>query len=275
LEGHFHVFVEGRELKTTLQRRTQIHNNERPSGVFLFDVVFPPRTHTVIEHRYDISETGSAMDNRSGLDYLFETGGNWRGKIEEAVFEYRFRRRVFPSLELFYSNNVLIGRDTSQPIEGYGSPVESPPIKFTSRYEAGPRARLIVTIFDVKPRGYISLIGDSEAYQGIDSEQIPSWAEECEWLLQRFYSREDHPIDERLLNCHNAAWLRNYLYASYGYRFQDERWQREFYNSGIFLPSQVPFEDSWFTPGERAAIEALKKLEAQETTPRPAGNQGQ
>jgi hypothetical protein len=123
---------------------------------------------------------------------------------------------------------------------------------------------LTVTLFDIKPKGNIVLSGYSDmcVYSG-----ECAWRAVCDRPLMKFYYKQNHPINDELLRCHEPAWWRNLIYASYGYEFRDEHWRQEFYDSGLFLPSQTPFDDSWLTPDDRAAIEKLKKLEARGAAP--------
>ncbi len=266
LEGRFRVFVNDVETKAKLQKRKAAPNEFLPLGVYVFAATFPPRKRTVIRHRYAFIASINGVTDLE-VPYVFQTGGNWRGNIEQAVFEYRLRAPVMPFLRLHYR----LG-EKSEPLVGLGRAatgnrtvlaVGGQTVNYTARYEAGPAPRLTVTFHDLKPKGDLFLIGTRHGFSSVENGPIGrlqlDW--ECQESLHSFYHTPEHPMDDNLAKCFAPAWLRNFLYASHGYAFQDEKWRQAFYGSGMFLPSTTPFDESWLTPGDRATIEKLKAME--------------
>ena len=113
-------------------------------NVYLFNMAFPPGELTTILHKY-LLEASWYNDGSSHLPYNLETGGMWRGTIEEAVFQYRFSRPPV-CLALSIAGRRLAGWDWTSRATGRRGEWTTQPLdeaetglNYSFDYVAGPR----------------------------------------------------------------------------------------------------------------------------------------
>jgi hypothetical protein len=261
----------------------QSHSLDR---LYSFESSFAPSRRVIVRVVYTIDKPED--ESRIMIPYhfggqFFQTSGDAESepKIEEIGFDFQFRSRVPLNIYVGYLGSgqtlKLVGRQRPLAPKKTSLAVNGHSVVYSASFCGRPLPRLTVKLFDVRPRGQLSFIGfrtgcatDEQHRCNGDLLNPGANASACWNSLNRYYSG-GHGTITRLTKCFPPVYLRNFILASYGYNFTEEQWRHEFYDSGLFLPSTTPFEDSWLTPGDRAAIERLKKLEAQAATPPTPG----
>ena len=253
--GRFRVEVNGRPVKVQILYgfRGKSPEQDRWNTVFLFEVTFAPHAETVVTHRYVAGITGSDTWGNH-LTYIFETGGHWKGSIGCAEFVFTFPGVAPPNLRLEYDKMTIVG--AHRPPTGVRTTRND--VTYEAHFAGGPRATLRVAFYDIKPNA------DLEWHYGPGRDiprkicgKLKYFYEQHEW--DAFHLRADYVLESVLVHCSEKAAVRNAIYAARGYPFQDGKWTKMFYETGIYHRSTEPFSESWLTPAEKSAIAQLER----------------
>jgi Domain of unknown function (DUF4424) len=263
----FKTWVGGKPVTNQLRRPKKPAWEGQPgNAIFLFTASFPPKKETTVRHTYRLHAGGSVMQDH-WLHYVFRTGGKWRGKIEEAVFEFRFAK-VNPALvNLVYGEKRLYGNAAAQMMEPASNPInvtKAPKpgagVRPKVAFFGGPKPRFVITFRDIKPTADLWFNYSNVVPLGWVKAEHPGqkmgWREsKSMWRLNAFYF--EHKWDDKLTENFTPGFLRNLLYAGRGYAFKGKRHRDYFYATGIFVESTSPFDPAWLTPREKSLIEKL------------------
>ena len=279
----FEVSVNGEKTPTRLEK--QVKDGLAPgaegsfSWVFLFPARFTAKSHTVIQHtyRFAASQIG-APHSTATIPYVFRTGASWAGKIEEAVFDYRFPQGGLPpnvkvtyeDFGYFSGENLLSASDVAGETRTLQTP-EGETIHYGAYSVGGPVSRIRLTFYNIEPQQDVTLSFPSGYFRNWPGmgPNSPGF-EECDYRLGMFLRGMKLPAEktkkwkidpETLVKCVAPSDLINLIYASHGYAFKSAELQKFFYQSGMFFPSATPFEEGWLNRNEVQAIEALRALE--------------
>lgn len=251
----FRVDVNGKPAAVALVKDPKAYPSEDGTwnAIYTFKATFAPHAETTITHRYRTAASRDAMGG-AWVYYVFETGSRWKNSIERAEFVVVFRGSAPPNIKLSLGETTLVGPGRAPA----GKRVQAAGATYEAHYTGGPKASLRVVFHDVKPTKNLtwSWQGAGPSLPGGPPIRAGGDEIECSVALSEFLDA-DKPTP-KLTDCYDKDVLRNIVYASRGYAFQNKKWTILFYGGGLFFPSTEPYSESWLSPAEKNAAAALK-----------------
>ncbi len=265
------VTVNGEPVSEIELRSVDPTGNTPWDKIYFFDATFPGNRHTTIINEFPVHDSGT-ISGDSRISYVLRSGATWAGQMDEAIFQYIFNKPPW-HVGFVYGKSFLAGwplwpgfyENRISPNEIYVGPEN-----YVCDYMPGPRPVFTITFQDFEPQYDIELCflkrPGLPALQLLDLYIVEDDnTRDClknVQSLSRFLDTLE--LDDELLSSCGPSFLRNFIYASRGYHFHDPELHKAFYETGIFLPSTVPFDPTWLTPEEVQAIEQLRQLELAE-----------
>jgi len=285
----FSAYVNGKKVNYSIIDGKKIDSELERSKIFLFKAKFEPKGYTSIFHTYSFQPI-LFSDGSESIEYVFSTGGKWKGSIKEAIFEINFSRPPI-GFSVDYGGIIIAGFDDIHEPHVIRSPIETKTdfgFEYKFDYSGGLNPTFTITFYNIKPDCDLAF-NYFGAGENIFIEEIPvnkniKEKEEEDYFLflchgyltDFYYSLKYKPeLNENLLNCYEPQLLINFIYAYLGDDLKDKKFRNLFYESGMFMEASKHIEKSKIHPYLKEIINDLTEFQKKQVLKQNTDNKEQ